>query len=744
MRSNQIVRTGPAYAILGRGWRLLVTAVSAGLLATAPLRASEETAPAPDVEWAWRGGDAGASQYSRLGDIHAGNVARLGLAWNWATGEQPLSAHGASPGMFETTPLMIEGVLYLTTPYNRVVALDAATGRERWSYDPQAWLDGQPPNGTGFVHRGLAAWRDRRTGQLKLLLASRYRLIQLDARSGRPERRFGREGIVNLLEGLPWPVNPRHYTNTSPPVVYEDLVIVGNGVADKLIYRHDPPGDVRAYDLRSGRRVWSFHTVPRPSEAGSESWGRGSNRYTGHVNVWPPMSVDLARGLIYLPVSTPSNDFYGGNRPGENLYADSLVCLDAATGRRRWHRQLVHHGLWDYDPPAAPVLARITRQGREREAVIQLTKQGFVFAFDRVSGEPLWPIEERPVPASDVPGEAANPTQPAPVGLPALVPQGASLEDANDLTPALHAQAIEALRRMRLGPLFTPPSVQGTLMRPGVLGGVDWGGGAFDPDTGVLYAKVNDDPALVFPDLTDANGSAPEIGPNDAGEASLFLEHRIPLLKPPYAFVDAIDLSSSTLRWQVPFGDNPALRAHPALRGAQLPPALGAVGSAGAIVTAGGLVFVGGGDAAFHALDKHSGAELWRFDTDELRVNATPMTYRSGGRQYVVVAAGGPGPGARLLAFALDGTGKLPPTGPQSASAAATTEPATSQHPIDARASFERACSQCHALETVLRTPRTAGQWRAQVDAMLAKGAKLSDAEAEAVIDYLAANHAAH
>ena len=622
------------------------------ILAAGPV-AGTASAAAPDSGWPYYGGDPGGMKYSPLADINAGNVAGLRLAWQWRTGEQPLPAFGTAPGMFEATPVVADGTLYLSTPYNRVVALDAASGRELWAYDPEAYRDGQVPNGTGFVHRGVALWRDGRNGALRVLMNSRYRLIELDARSGRPVPGFGDGGVVNLLDGLQWPVNPKHYTNTSPPVVYRDLVIVGNGVADKLIYRRDPPGDVRAYDARSGRLVWSFHTVPRDGEPGADTWGGGSNHYTGHTNVWAPMTVDAKRGLLYLPVSTPSNDYYGGNRPGANLFADSLVCLDATTGLRRWHQQLVHHGLWDYDMPAPPSLVRITLRGRAVDAVVQLTKQGYVFVFDRVTGRPLYPVEERAAPASDVPGERAWPTQPVSTALPPLVPQGVSLEDANDLTPTLHDEALAVLKRLRLGPLFTPPSVQGTLMRPGVLGGADWGGGAFDPETGVLYVKVNDDPTLVYPDLTDADGSAPEVGPNDSGDVSLFLRHRIPVLKPPYAYVDALDLGAGRMRWQVAFGDNESLRQHAALKDARLPARFGAVGTAGVIVTRGGLVFAGGGDVAFHALDKRTGEDLWTYPTDGLKTTGTPMTYRVGGRQYVVIAVGGPGAGALLLAFAL-------------------------------------------------------------------------------------------
>ena len=615
---------------------------------------------APDSreqDWPFYGGDQGGTKFSTLTDVDASTAARLGVAWEWSPRERNLPQFGTRPGNFQATPLMIDNVLYLSTPYNRVVALDPATGAQRWAYDPRAYEDGQVPNGTGFVHRGVAVWREPRTGAARVLLNSRYRLIELDARTGLPAEGFGSHGIVNLLEGLAWPVDPKHYTNTSPPLIWRNLVIVGNGVADRLIYRRDPPGDVRAYDVRTGRLVWSFHTVPRDGEPGAQTWGAHSNRYTGHTNVWAPMTVDERRGLLYLPVSTPSNDYYGGNRPGDNLYADSLVCLDAATGAHRWHHQLVHHGLWDYDPPGQPLLVTLRPQHaaarRRVDAVVQLTKQGFVFAFDRVSGRPLWPIDEVPVPASDVPGEQAAATQPRPRGLPALVPQGVSEDDATDLTPALHAQALAVLARLRTGVLYTPPSVRGTIMRPGVLGGADWGGGAFDPVHGMLYVKVNNDPTLVYPDLTDAAGNVPQVGPNDAGDVSLYLHHRIPLLKPPYAFLDALDLNRGEMRWQVPFGDNPAVRAHPALAGVTLPAHLGAVGTAGVIATAGGVLFVGGGDQALHAVDPLTGADLWTFATGEDKTTGTPMTYRAAGRQYVVIAVGGPGPGARLLAFAL-------------------------------------------------------------------------------------------
>jgi len=347
-----------------------------------------------EQDWPFYGGDPGGMKYSPLTDVSTSNVTRLGVAWEWSPREKALDKFGTRPGNFQVTPLMIGNVLYLSTPYNRVVALNADTGREIWSFDPKAYEDGQPPNGSGFVHRGVAAWRDSNAGnKLRIFMNSRYRLICLDAATGRPLESFGTRGIVDLSRGLVWEINKTHYTNTSPAVVYKDLVILGNGVGDRLVYRNDPPGDVRAFDARTGRQVWSFRPIPQPGEFGNDTWGNDSWSYTGHTNVWPPITLDAGRGLVYLPFGTPSNDFFGGRRPGANVFAESLVCLDAATGVRKWHYQIVHHGLWDYDNPSPPNLVTIRVDGRTIDAVVQLTKQGFAFVFDRVTGTPVWPIE---------------------------------------------------------------------------------------------------------------------------------------------------------------------------------------------------------------------------------------------------------------------------------------------------------------------------------------------------------------
>ena len=617
-------------------------------------------------EWPIYGGDDGGTKFSPLADIDRGNVAGLAPAWEWHPEEVPLEAFGTRPGNFQNTPLMIENVLYVSTPYNRVVALDADTGKEKWRFDPKAYEDGQPPNGTGFVHRGLSAWRDR--GKLRIFLNSRYRLFCLDADTGRPVESFGTKGSIDLSRGLLWPIERKHYTQTSPPVVYRDLVILGNGVGDRLVYKNDPPGDIRAFDARTGKVVWTFHTIPQRGEPGHDTWQEGATATTGHTNAWAPMTLDAARGLLYVPVGTPSNDFYGGTRLGAGLYGESLVCLDAATGKRKWHFQLAHHGIWDYDPPSPPNLVTITVNGTRIDAVVQLTKQGYAFVFDRVTGTPVWPIEERAVPPSDVKGEQAWPTQPVPTLPPPFTEQGVTLDDAFDLTPALKAAAQAALGTLRIGPLYTPPSTVGTVMRPGTIGGSNWGGAAFDAQSGLLVLKTTNQPNVVRvapADRSPANPRASEVDAQFVGDLSVpstFVPPGtdasgrpfppLPLLKPPYGHVVAIDLNRGAIAWRVPFGDNPQLREHPALAGVTLPERLGVPGAAGVLATAGGLVFVGGNDLAFHALDLATGRELWTM-TMPRRLTGTPMTYRSrAGRQFVVVASSS-GADAALVAFAL-------------------------------------------------------------------------------------------
>jgi quinoprotein glucose dehydrogenase len=627
------------------------------------------TAQSPRDWPAW-GRDAGATKHSPLATIDRTNVSRLALAWEWRTGERPIadtdSTKAARPGNFQVTPLAINDTLYLSTPFNRVVALDGATGRELWRYDPGAYRAGQPSNGTGFVHRGVSTWSDGR--ERRIFMNARWRLIALDARTGKPIPSFGTNGEIDLTADLTRPVNKLHYTNTSPTLVWGDLVIVGNGVGDRLTYRGDPPGDVQAFDVRTGKRVWRFNPIPRPGEFGNDTWEDGSWQRIGHTNVWAPTSVDVERGLLYLPVSTPGNDYYGGERKGNNLFGESIVCIDARTGQRKWHYQIIHHGVWDYDLPTAPVLVTIRKEGRTIDAVAQLTKQGFTFVFDRVTGEPVWLIEERPVAQSDVPGERLSPTQPFPTKPVPFAKQGFTEDDVIDFTPALRELALRTFRTLRTGPLFTPPSLQGTIFMPGVIGGAGWGGGAFDPQTGTLYVKASSQPALIKlhqPPPSDtiqapyAFDRRVSLGwPELTAEDSVKLggsPRGLPLIKPPYGTLTAIDLATGEHRWQVPAGDSPNVRNHPLLANLDLPQ-LGVAGSPGPMATAGGLVFLTGGGSALYAHDTQTGAVLWHA---ELGADgySNPMTFATrDGRQFVVIATGS-GANAVLKAFTLTTAG---------------------------------------------------------------------------------------
>jgi quinoprotein glucose dehydrogenase len=648
-------------------WRLLaVTVLGVAALGLATVAPSVGQNTGRLVEWPVYGGDPGGSRYSTLTDVNRDNVSGLARAWTWATGESPIpqtdSTKAARPGTFQVTPLMVNDTLYLSTPYNRVVALDANTGRQFWRFDPGAHTYGQPSNGTGFVHRGVALWTDPGTGKRRVFINSRWRLIALDASTGQRVASFGTDGEIDVTAGLAWPINPLHYTNTSPPVVWGNFVILGNGVGDRLMYRKDPPGDIQAFDARTGRRVWRFKTVPEPGEYGNDTWKDDSWQHTGHTNVWAPFTVDSSRGLLYLPVGTPSNDWYGGRRKGENLFAESVLCLDVRTGQRVWHFQVAHHGLWDYDLPAPPNVVTIRRPSGPVDAVIVPTKQGFVFAFNRVNGEPLWPIEERRVPASDVPGEEAWPTQPFLTRPAPVSQQGFSIDDVINFTPAIRDSARAVAARYRMGPLYTPPSMQGTITMPGSIGGVGWGGAAYDPESATLYVKATNQPVVwrivkrdatsdtvdydYAPDLGGSSLSVRVPGPNgERGPA-------LPINKPPYGTLTAIDMITGAFRWQVPIGDSPEVREHPALRGVALPPMLGVAGAPGGIVTRGGLVFISGGGQTLYAVDTRDGAVRWSIDLGQ-RAYSNPMTYRTrSGTQFVVIATGS-GEGATLQAFSL-------------------------------------------------------------------------------------------
>lgn len=623
------------------------------LLASVPAAAQKD--------WPSHGGDPGGMKYSSLSQITSDNVDQLELVWTWATGEAPIPAAKATfrsaaiaPGKFQGTPLMVNGTLFIATSYTQVVALDPETGEELWRYDPRAYEWGMLPRGCGFCHRGVAVWTDG--DDVRVFINTRWRLIALDGRTGEPIGSFGHRGEIDLTEGLVWEVNKLHYTNTSPPMIYENLVIVGSGMPDNRIYRRNPPGDVQAFDVMTGERVWSFHTIPQRGEYGNDTWEDDSWSYTGSTNVWAPFTIDVERGLVFLPVSTPNNDFYGGHRKGDNLFAESIVCLDAKTGKRVWHFQTVHHGVWDYDLPAPPNLVTIEVDGKTIDAVAVVAKTGFVYVFERATGEPVWPIEERPAPASDVPGERLATTQPVPTKPPPFGRQGFTEDDLVDFTPEIKAKALEAVKDLRLGDIFTPPSLEGTLLMPGVWGAANWGGAAFDPETAILYVKATNWP-FVFKVGKPKPGTA-DADYTGAGFTTVQIEDGIPIHKPPYSTLTAIDLNAGEHVWQIPLGDMPSLREHPLLRDVDLPPlGIGPPqhGQSGPLVTAGGLVFISASSPYLYAFDKTNGELVWQTELSGGGFG-NPMTYQSpSGRQFIVIATSqSDGSDAKLMAFALE------------------------------------------------------------------------------------------
>jgi len=638
-------------------------ALCLSLAACARSATRSPTTPAGDADWRSYGHDAGGMRFSPLAEIDRGNVSRLVRAWTYHTGELQPRADSASardvrrPPSFQTTPLMVGGVLYLSTPNQRVVALDAETGQERWRYDPYAE---RTQDRVAAPHRGVAYWEGRGSGgaiEARIVFGTMDgRLIALDARTGRPIPSFGERGAVNLRAGMTDVAGA--YGMTSPPTIYRDLVIAGALVPEGAA--RGPSGDVRAFDARTGALVWRFHTVPREGEPGNETWEPGSWRDRTGVNVWSSMTVDVERGLVFLPIGSAASDFYGGDRKGANLYANSLVVLDAATGRRRWHRQLVHHDLWDYDLPAPPALVTIRRDGREIPAVVAVTKAGLMFVFDRRTGDPLFPIEERPVPASRVPGEQAWPTQPFPVK-PAPLSRHTAITaaDLTDVTPESRAFCARLFAQFgHSGGMYSPMDTVLGVWFPGTLGGATWSGVSIDPSTGYAYVNVNELGAVGMLRRRAAGRAGPEWERWAPGGsyARFWDSNDLPCQRPPWGKLHAIDLATGEYAWSVPLGVNDSLLA----RGVGT---TGAPNIGGSIVTAGGLVFIGGtNDKRFRAFDARTGAELW-VTRLEASAHATPVTYRGPrtGRQYVVVAAGGGGQFDRdqsdvVAAYALPGT----------------------------------------------------------------------------------------
>jgi quinoprotein glucose dehydrogenase len=607
-------------------------------------------------EWPTYGGDAGSTKYAPLTQIDASTVHRADVVWRWRSPDDAIVGENPDlvPGSFKATPIMVDGILYIRTSLSLVSALDAATGAELWVFDAGSYEAGRPTN-LGFNSRGVAYWAEGNDRRIYLATGDAH-LWALDAKTGQPVHAFGDGGRIDLTEGLRRPVERRAYQVMSPPLVVQDVVIVGSSISDGPMYMTAPPGDVRAFDVRTGQQRWTFHTIPQPGEFGHETWENDSWRYTGNTNVWTIMSADEELGLVYLPLSTPTNDWYGGHRLGDNLFAESLVAVEASTGRRVWHYQLVRHGVWDYDLPAAPTLLDITVGGRPVRAVAQVTKQGFVYAFDRATGEPIWPIEDRPVPPSTVPGERLSPTQPFPTRPAPYERQGLSIDDLIDFTPELRAEAERIIAPYDYGGLFHPPSLRGTINIPGWFGGANWQGAAVDPETGLLFVPSRTGPIVV--QLVEPEPGRSDLRYVRGGVRSIGGPQGLPLTKPPHLRLTAIDMNTGEHVWQIPLGDG--VRQRVIELGIDDPGPLGGGAFTGPLAT-GSLLFIGHagprdglpepGSPALLAIDKRTGAEVHAIRLPATP-SGTPMTYEVDGRQFIVVAVSD-GDMAGLVAVAL-------------------------------------------------------------------------------------------
>jgi quinoprotein glucose dehydrogenase len=673
-------------------------------------------------EWRSYAGDTGSTRYAPLDQINAENFGRLEVAWRFRTDQL-----GPRPEFqLEATPLMIDGVVYSTAGTRRaVVALDAVTGELLWMHSER-----EGPRGAAAPRqlsgRGLAYWSDGASDRRILYVTPGYRLIALDAKTGVPVAAFGKGGVVDLKQDDDQDIDlvngevGLHAT----PMVARDVVVVGAAHRSGGVPRSrgNVKGYVRGFDVRTGRRLWIFHTIPQPGEFGHDTWEKDSWSYTGNAGVWAQISIDEELGIAYLPVELPTGDYYGGHRPGAGLFGESLVAVDLRTGVRRWHYQFVHHGIWDMDLPCAPILADITVGGRTIKAVAQPSKQAFLYVLDRVTGEPVWPIEELPVAKGDVPGEWYAPTQPVPTRPPAYDRQGVSPDDLIDFTPALHAEALALAAKYKLGPMFTPPVVSriegplATLVLPSAIGGTNWQGGAYDPETHVAYVPSQTNISalgLIAPDVktSDMNfvqgsaatgvrtggGAGADAGadarpaaatspaaatPRAAGTSPAaatppapaapaapaggeggggLTVQGLPLVKPPYGRITAIDLDRGTIKWQVAHGETPDnIRNHPALKGLTIP-RTGQTGHAGVLVTRTLVIAAetrltttstGKRGAMLRAYNKDTGAEVGAVYLPAPQSGA-PMTYQAAGRQYIVVAVSGGNYPGEFLAFRL-------------------------------------------------------------------------------------------
>ena len=673
---------------------------------------------APD--WPAYGRDAGGTKYSPLDQIDTKNVATLAPAWTYHTGDPG--------GTWEETPIVVGGVMYFATQKNRVIALEPETGKELWSYDPKTPRVSE--------HRGVSYWPGDAKTAARVVVATAARLIELDAKSGRPVPDFGDNGEVNLRVGVADAYPNAHYSISSPPAIYKDLIIVGPSTQEGP--SKGPSGDPRAFDARTGKLVWRFHTVPQPGEPGNETWGPNGWKDRAGPSQWGPITVDAERGLVFLPVGNPADNYYGGDRRGQNLYANCVVAVDAATGKLRWYFQLVHHDLFDLDVAGPPALIEATLNGKRVAAVAEFSKNGMLFVLDRMTGKPIWGVEERPVPKSDVPGEESWPTQPFPVK-PQLTSRLALTKDeVSNVTPESHAFCMESFEKFKtLGP-FTPFSVKEPRLNfPSTIGGGNWAGVSFDPKLSYVFVNFSNIGQTGF--MVPAPAGSPLPYRNQGAYARWVDKDGYPCNQPPWGELAAVDTRTGDVAWRTPFGAYEALAA----KGIKN---TGALNLGGSIATAGGLLFIAAtNDQTFRAFESSTGKELWSAKL-EADGNATPITYRGrDGNQYVAIVAGGPGHLRRgpmsdsVVAFSLSGKSAAPAKKDTPTAVAARTGDAQQASDFG-KVQFERVCSFCHTLEMALDQKHTEQEWRSVVESMAGRGAQGTDEEFKMIVTYLTKN----
>ncbi len=632
-------------------------AFAAVTLICAPGAHAQQGTPA-NGEWRVYGGDSGSTRYSPLSQINASNVKNLEVVWRWKAqnmGPAPQSA-------WEVTPLMIGGKLYFTAGTGRtVICADAATGETLWLYrgDDTAERGAVRPN-----NRGLAYWSDGRGDDRIIFVTPGYQLVALNAKTGLPIAGFGVDAHVDLWKGLDRAeVKKESIGATSPPIVIRDVVVVGASlkVGVSLPTKLNTPGYTRGYDVHTGKLLWTFHTVPQNGEQGTETWlkdpqtGVESWKFTGNTGAWGPLTGDDELGYVYIPVEAPSGDLYGGQRPGANLFSDSVVCLDAKTGKKIWYYQLIHHEMWDYDIPAAPILLDINVGGKKIKAVAVVNKSAFTFVFDRTNGKPVWPIVERPAPKGNVPYEWYSPTQPYPTKPAAFDRQGVTEADLADYTPEIKAEALKVASQYVMGPIYTPPIVKdsggklATIQLPGAGGGANWMGGSVDPETGMLYVPSTTSPYFSALQPGGSKSEMPYIVARGGGNPTVM---GLPLIKGPYGRITAINLNTGEHAWMIPNG-KPAesLVNNPALKAAGIDASNWGGGQRSPILVTKTLLFEG--SASLRAIDKATGAVINEMPLGGNLTGGT-MTYLVNGRQFVVAVVGGQrGEGAELVALAL-------------------------------------------------------------------------------------------